>query len=388
MRILHTVEFYSPSVGGMQFVVKQLSERLVKQGHQVTVATTKIPGREHCPNGVEVKEFEISGNMVNGYKGDISKYQDYLRSNQFDVVTNFAAQQWATDGMLPILNEISAKKVFVPTGFSGLYLPQYKNYFIDMKDYMKLYDMSIFLSDDYRDINFARDNGITKMMLIPNGAGLDEFEKDYSFNIRELLRIPKDNFMILNVGSHTGVKGHREAISIFRKSDIHNATLVIVGNRLKGGCYNKCARTERLYKLNPFRDKTKQLLILDIPREQTVAAYKTADLFLFTSNIECSPIVLFEAMAGKTPYLSTDVGNAKEISKWSNSGRIIPTAHDRDGMGHANISEGVKMLENIYQNQSLRRDMADRGYQAWKEKFTWEGITKQYEMLYLDLLKQ
>ena len=42
MKILHTVELYHPSQGGMQEVVKQISERLVKLGHEVTVATTKL----------------------------------------------------------------------------------------------------------------------------------------------------------------------------------------------------------------------------------------------------------------------------------------------------------------------------------------------------------
>ena len=42
MKILHTVEFYHPSVGGMQEVVKQLSERLVRLGHNVTVATSQL----------------------------------------------------------------------------------------------------------------------------------------------------------------------------------------------------------------------------------------------------------------------------------------------------------------------------------------------------------
>ena len=35
MKILHTVEFYHPSIGGMQEVVKQLSERLVLLGHEL-----------------------------------------------------------------------------------------------------------------------------------------------------------------------------------------------------------------------------------------------------------------------------------------------------------------------------------------------------------------
>ena len=56
MRILHTVEFYPPSIGGMQEVVRQLSERLVLLGHDVTVATTRIPERTaSSQNGVKIR---------------------------------------------------------------------------------------------------------------------------------------------------------------------------------------------------------------------------------------------------------------------------------------------------------------------------------------------
>ena len=123
-------------------------------------------------------------------------------------------------------------------------------------------------------------------------------------------------------------------------------------------------------------------------RVQTIAAYKAADLFLFTSNIECSPIVLFESMAAKTPFLSTDVGNASEIAQWSNSGEILPTLVDSGCMVHVEIKKAVQALEEIIQNKDKRHQMASDGYLAWKNRFTWEGITKQYEMLYLDLLRQ
>jgi glycosyltransferase involved in cell wall biosynthesis len=54
-------------------------------------------------------------------------------------------------------------------------------------------------------------------------------------------------------------------------------------------------------------------MITSLSRIETLAAYHQADLFLFPSNIECSPLVLFESIASKTPFLTTDVGNAKEI---------------------------------------------------------------------------
>ena len=67
-------------------------------------------------------------------------------------------------------------------------------------------------------------------------------------------------------------------------------------------------------------------------RVLTVNAFKQANLFLFPSLIECSPIVLFEAMASSTPFLVSDVGNSKEIVKWTGGGELLPTTVDRYGL--------------------------------------------------------
>lgn len=391
MKILHTVEFYQPSVGGMQEVVKQLSERLVKMGHEVTVATTKLSERkEKEMNGVKIAEFDVSGNFMRGMKGEVKKYQEFLVKNNFDVVVNFAAQQWATDASLAVIDKIKAKKVFVPTGFSGLYAPEYREYFEKMKSWMKEYDMNVFLSDDYRDVNFAKENGVERRVLIPNGAGEDEFLSDGGIDIRERLGINKDDFLILHVGSHTGVKGHAEAIEIFKKTRVKNATLLIIGNRCGiGGCYVTCNGKSKFFNRSPFRffDK-KKITVKELSRKETVAAYKAADLFLFPSNIECSPIVLFECMASKTPFLTADVGNSKEITGWSKSGIVLPTKKDVGGMSHVNVKEAAKILENIGSDGERRREMAENGFSIWKEKYSWEKIAQQYRELYKDILEQ
>ena len=96
LKILHTVEFYDPSVGGAQEVVKQLSEHLVAMGHDVTVATTKLPSRKHKTlNGVKIVEFAIGGNQVYGYRGgDIEKYKQFLVNGNFDPYLSQTAQTY------------------------------------------------------------------------------------------------------------------------------------------------------------------------------------------------------------------------------------------------------------------------------------------------------
>jgi L-malate glycosyltransferase len=387
MKILHTVESYLPARHGMAEVVRQLSEGLVKRGHQVTVATSVDSNRaSDSIAGVKVVAFDLSGNLVRGMEGTPEKYINFVKAGDFDLVTCFAAQQWATDALLPHLSALKARKVFVPTGFSALHDPAYKGYFEQMPAWLRSFDVNVFLSDTYQDAAFAQKQGISNTVLIPNGAASEEFAPLPSPFIKKKLGIRERTKLILHVGSYTGEKGHQEAIELFLNARIRNATLLFVGQnperimKLLGGRRKKYLELPKQYLLSG-----KKIRACSLSREETVQAFKEADLFLFPSRIECSPIVLFEAAAAGTPFLSTEVGNAREIADWTGGGRIIPTTF-RNTRGYADTEAGGRMLEELARDQDLRNKMGTAARAAWQQHFTWEKITERYEQLYLDLL--
>jgi L-malate glycosyltransferase len=389
MKILHTVEFYSPSVGGMQEVVRQISERLVTFGHEVTVATTYLPERsERLIGGVKIADFKIAGSQVRGITGEVEAYRHFLRSSNFDVIANFNAQQWATDCVLPLLCELHAKKVFVPTGFSYLTDARYKSYFEQMVGWMKQYDMNVFLSNVYQDVEYARKHDIHNRVLIPNGAAAEEFLPPSPIDVREILGIPKEFRLILHVGTHTGLKGHSNTIRIFSAARIKNAALVIVGNAWPfGGCQKKCRMKKRLFDLAPKRLFDRKMLLLeDLDRAQTVAAFQQADLFLFPSVTECSPLVLFECLASRTPFLTSGAGNSAEIIEWTGAGRLLPTHIDRRGRKKIDIKESALLLEQTLGDRDALERMKESGFTAWKKNFTWDKIARDYEKLYRSLI--
>jgi len=385
MRILHTVEFYSPSVGGAQEVVKQISEHLVKRGHEVTVATTKLPHRTSSSiNGVRIEEFDISGNAVRGFRGKAARYQQFLLDSHFDVMMNYAAQQWATDLVFPVLDRLNYRRVLAPCGFSGLINPQYASYFAQLPEVLGQYDRLIFHSNSYRDVQFAKQHGLKHYTIIPNGASEEEFrEVDATF--RQRYDIPDSVPLLLTVGSHTGLKGHRLSIEAFRRARIGRAVLVIIGNKIgRMGCLPECkirAGCVRLVSLGH-----KRMLLLNPPRPNVVAAYHAADLFVFGSNIECSPLVLFEAMASKTPFATVGCGNAEEIVNWSHGGILLPTIQRGKGMVDAKPETMARAIEDLIMKPEERLCLAEAGYQAWQERFTWDKISREYERLYQSIL--
>jgi len=370
----------------MAEVVKQLSERLVAMGHTVTVVTGTHPERQNeIKNGVRIISFPIRGNSVSGYQGSTKAYEDFLLNSNFDVVTLFAAQQWATDIALPILEKIKGKKVFVPTGFSYFQNPFYSAYYENMKTWMKNFDANVFLANNYQDVNFAGENGITKNHLIPNGAAEEEFDSSVRINIREKFNIKKDSFLILHVGSFTGAKGQPEAIKIFLRSKISNGVLLLSGHNNKQLKKLLSSHPRFMWLKLQALLKGKKIIVTELNRQETVDAYKAADLFLFPSNVECSPIVLFECMAAKLPFVSSEVGNTVEIAQWGGNGFIMPTEKDEIGWGKIKIEESAKLLEEVCSNRDKLKKMGENGYTAWKNKFTWKKIAEQYEKLYLNL---
>jgi len=389
MKILHTVEFYSPSVGGAQEVIRRISEELVAKGSDVTVATSKLPERtQRVINGVKIEEFAISGNAVRGFReatpGESKRYQEFLVSGHFDVMMNYAAQQWATDLALPELERIPYRKVLAPCGLSGLYRPEYSSYFVQLLDAMKRYDHLIFHSNVYRDIEFARQHGITHYTVVPNGASEQEFTREDP-TFRQRYGIPEDVPLLLTVGSHTGTKGHNLVMRAFRRANIKRACLIVAGNGI-GGCYRRCRLDARL--TNALSLGRKKVLLLDPPRRDVVAAYHAADLFVFGSEIECSPIVLFEAMAAKTTFVTTACGNAEEILAWSKGGVLLPAKINPDGSVSATATDMAKSIDYLLSHPEEREALSANAYKTWRERFTWEKIATEYERVYSQVLER
>lgn len=396
MKILHCVESYYPSVSGAPEVVRHLSERMVKMGHDVTVATRKLPERKSLKhNGVKIVEFDIKPtsdrgmSIVTGLAGDTEKYQNFLLKNEYDVIMTYAAQQWTTDLMLDILDKIKAKKVLVPCGYSALYDPEYKEYFKRLPKYLKKFDATVYLAENYRDINFARQNKINNIHIIPNGADETEFSKTLSADQKKAVRKKYgiNGLMLMTLANYTGEKGHDELLRVFKRLPVPKATLVSAGTSTPGvGSYDFFkSQADRVNKSKKFPGK-KIIMVDGTKRRQVVELLKSADLFVFLSSIEASPLVLFEAAAAGVPFIATSAGNSAEIARWTGGGIIVKTHQRPNGRVAADIKDSVLKISKLAYLPLLRRRLGRTGHTTWKEKFSWKKLAKEYLELYQSLL--
>ncbi len=430
MKILLCAEFFYPSIGGAQEVVKQIATRLALQGHDVTVATSYMENRI-CKNfqGIKIVDFKISGNIARGISGELAQYQAYVKSEKFELIFIYAAQQWTFDALWGVLDQINSKKIFVPCGYSGLYDPAYANYFSELPDVLRKFDALIYHSKIYRDYDYGLRHHLSQCYIVPNGADNKEFNRKPPDQIRNQFNISDEDHLFLTVGSLNGAKGHLELLKVMSKINVSvPITMLLNGNRMT--CASFIGRKDfilriarrikndsliRLLKdivivlLKKFgirKDyfssmnvlikkinrgkygRNKRVIVSDLPRDGLISAYFESDVFLFASNIEYSPLVLYEACAAGLPYITSPVGNSEEITEWTRGGVMCAAQTDELGNVHIDINDMVNHIESYLHNPNKLQQLGQLGRSAWEQRFNWDTLVDEYLKIFQKILNE
>ncbi len=406
MKILLVCEHFHPLGGGVSKTLVEYGARLHQFGHEISVATSYTSQRTSDEYlGMKIYSFKVSGNAVSGMTGEVGDYQQFLKSGNFDCLFVVAAQQWTLDAMLPILDSIPYKKYHMPCGYSSFYLPAFRDYYRDMGLLLSKFQALIYNSSNYRDINYARELGLKNIHIIPAAASELEFEQRPAPTTKKQLQIKQDEFVFLTVGAPAYHKGQKEAVQAYLKAKLPFPS-VLVAN----GDYELAAETwvqvlkkmtslrkirsvakelaQRFLGISPAniyqiakrnRDPNKRVLFTNLDRPALISLFFEANLFLFPSHVEYSPLVIFESMAANLPFLSVPAGNVDEIVEWSHGGFLCTDVRKKNGRTYVNVASFTSMLEEIAKNPAKLKTAGDNGRRAWQQRFTWQITSRQLE---------
>jgi glycosyltransferase involved in cell wall biosynthesis len=279
---------------------------------------------------------------------------------------------------------------------------------------LRYFDAIIFHSKKYRDFRYVKNLRLKKLFFIPNGADNKEFASP-SGSFRELFKIKEESKLLLTVGSLNPLKGHYDvayAFSLIKyKSDV---ILVLNGNqqnkkldnftfellrqlkKIFSGNFKLFAYLKRIFfkkNLLKLTDEinsgkfgyNKKVIILDMDRKNLINCYFDADLFVFASNIEYSPLVLFEAAAARLPFLTINVGNASEIIRWTRGGVLSNSEIDKDFFVHADVIDMAKKIDLLLLNSKKLNRLGQLGRKSHIKIYNWDNIFKLYNRIFVRL---
>lgn len=384
MKILMLTWEYPPRiVGGIARVVHDLSKRLIKDGHEVTVVTYRdnadVPEYEN-DKGVNVYRvdnymihpnnfidwiMQLNFNMLSKATEIINKEGGFDVIHAHDWLVTYAAKSLKNAYDIPIVATIHATEAGRNSGIHD----ETQRYINDTEWLLTYEATEVIVNSNYMKNEIQRLFGLPfdKINVIPNGINLSNFtgiERDYDFRRQYAMDNEK---IILYVGRLVYEKGVQHLIAAMPKilSNYHDAKLIIAG---RGGMMDELRAEASNLGLN---DKIYFTGYLNSKQVQKM--YKCADVAVFPSTYEPFGIVALEAMLAGVPTVVSDVGGLDEI-----------VTHGVDGMksyaGNANsIADSVTAL--LYDHQ-LATNVSKKAKQKVKDQFNWEKIAQDTHFIY------
>ncbi|MCI9063472.1 MAG: glycosyltransferase family 4 protein [Clostridia bacterium] len=383
MKILMLTWEYPPRiVGGIARVVNDLSKRLIKDGHEVTVVTYREGNAPYYELDKGVNVYRVDNFMINSNNfidwvmqmnfNMVAKASEIMQEQgKFDVIhahdwlVAYAAKTLKGAYNIPIVSTIHATEA---GRNSGIRDEQQK--YINDTEWMLTYESTeVIVNSNYMKGELQRLFGLPfeKINVVPNGVNLSAFsgvDRDYEFRRRYAMDNEK---IILFLGRLVYEKGVQNLIAAMPKilNGYNDTKLVIAG---KGGMIDELKRqvdalgiSQKVYFAGYLNGKDVQKM------------YKAADISVFPSTYEPFGIVALEAMLAERPVVVSDAGGLNEIVQ-----------HKENGMkcysGNPN-SIADSILELLF-DQQLSSNIVKKAKSKVRNEYNWNKIAQDTHFIY------
>ncbi|MFM8314006.1 MAG: glycosyltransferase family 4 protein [Deltaproteobacteria bacterium] len=371
MKVLLTTPTFPPFNSGLGNAVYNQARALRSKGVEVVVATSgsQRSHRIDGSSGIKIEEFNLVGSdfLLNPIRGDREGYQKFLIESDFDVIVLHAWQNWATDLALSKIKEIKGKKYLyshcISTNLIFKHQPvrslvrylAWRPYWWRLSNKLKHMDGVIFLADNGMDSRFddeklAKKLGV-KSWVIPNSLS----EEARSILEKKSLGFTERDTLIA-VGAYEWQKGFDSVLRIYAGSKAKNSVpLKLFGQK-------KTSFAEDLQSLaDELGIDPGFLSFVDgVSKADLLYEYATAKLCLSGSLTECQPLVLLDANAAGTPFVSKGTG-------------CIPSMPG--GVSFQTETEGIQHINQLLIDQHKWMLLSKEGRTAAKEIYDLEKNT-------------
>ena len=383
MKILMLTWEYPPRVvGGISRVVHDLSHRLIKDGHEVTVVTYRDGDVPYFEDDKGVKVHRIDNYMINpnnfiewimqmNFAMVAKANQIIAEEGSFDIIhahdwlVAYAAKAIKESFGIPIVSTIHATEAGRNSGIHD----ETQRYINDTEWMLTYESTEVIVNSNYMKNELQRLFGLPfeKINVVPNGVNLNIFagvERDYEFRRRYAMDNEK---IILFMGRLVYEKGIQNLIAAMPKilNGYNDAKLVIAG---KGGMIDELRQ-----QVHALGIDNKVYFAGYMNGKDVQKMYKAADISVFPSTYEPFGIVALEAMLSENPIVVSDIGGLNEIVQ-----------HRENGMkayaGNPNsIADSV--LELLFDHQ-LCNNIVKKAKNKVRNEYNWNKIAQDTHFTY------
>ena len=382
MKILVLNYEYPPIGGGAGVITQNISERLARLGHQVTVVTTWHNNEKEIGEAGDLKIIRLKSGRKYLHKSSIpemlawinasSKFlKTYCSAQEFDLcIANFAIPGGVV--ALSLKKRFGLKYCIISHGHDIPWMFPKQMRFFHVATYFKIKRICIeaeanFVQTETMKQNIDKFLGkkyVSKNILIPNGIDTRLFKPDYTkrstlFKIVFIGRLveQKDPFTFL------------KAIKSFSEKHID-----FIVHILGDGILRKSM--EEYVNSNGINNNVK--FFGWVSKEDMVKEYQSAHINVVTSVFEGMSIAVFESLACGCFLITTPLPGTHDVITPNENAVIV---------NFSSPSEVAKQLEDYYTSKFLKNyKVTDSVVNDLITRYNWDKIVAEYENKFKQLL--
>lgn len=365
MKLVVGVNHAAPHhVGGSERVVQQITESMRNDyGIDCHVLSKFAKGRI-VHNGVTVEKTKDSDTAFLAQVKSLKPDHLHIYSDSF--------VYWPA--ILRHSTEIEASKSVALVGMNCMRgHPDLARLFKSRKDQFH----AITHSSNYLDYKMC-DGMEIKPTVIHNAIDMKEFS-DQGFSFREKYKIKTEHIVLCVSNFFPGkAQEHLDYIlrSLYKRRKDFTAVFICSTVNYQPANVLRLRLGSVLSK-NPYPNQ----LLVDIPRSDTIQAFRESSVFAFPSQIEVAPLVVLEAMAAGLPWVSLNVGNVPTLD----GGFVINgerKSQDKWQYDLRMYHEFTDHLDALMSDKEMHLSKSEAGKKRILADYDWSQIRKQYYQVF------
>lgn len=421
MHVLHVVQLYRPVPSGAARYFVELGERLVREGHRVTVLTTDafdlehlwMPGRRHIAErydmhgGVHVHRFPIERvpgppflypiirrlmvevshlsrrsprvipllnwlalltprlPALHEYLAHSPDLHDVALVHTTNITLDFAivpVVRWAQQRGIPHLCT-----PFVHLGEPND--PRIVRYYTMPHHIQLLRESTMVITQTHRERHYLAQAGVPGHVLHTVGVGVtpSDLMGGDAQRFRAQHQIDGDSPIVLTLGVAAADKGTLDVVRAMQRhwAQGSNAIWVQAGPQME--------HFTRFCAMLPPTDHTHMRLLGFVTDDVRQDALAAATMLALPSRTDSFGIVYLEAWCYRKPVIGAWAGGVPEVVRHGENGLLVRFG-DVDGLAHA--------IARLLHDHELARAFGEVGHRHVQTRFTWDHVYATVRQIY------